>query len=480
MVANQERRALVQQFRQLAVRYGVARVSDTAGKGVVMGMVDQLLAATSMSKKDRDATLKAKRAYEATWASSSGARQAESDRSVAVPAKEWKFRAAQFTYNCSDGEWASSDPVVLRGLFDRFVAFAKTLVGKLASTGMSATMETSKSGQAHVHMYFHSDKIFQRRGAGALDIFAFEGIRPHVEPNKATGGAFAGAVRHGHFYVVVDKVGTLFNWTDFEPFAAYAVEAWWLDNLLKQEKLTHETYLAYAARVGIGFQRRLGDIQAVQRFTKEKAMRDLAERERSGLAASLLPMKTFPEVEQFLAYFSGSPHFRRPVLAIVGGTNLGKSMLAADVLRKVGDMVGPTEVLEVTVELNEHLDFAEFDCRRHAGVLLDGVGDALILKKNREALQGRPKLCKGGQSATIVYAYKYTLANRAVVSTFDLSAKNLDALETDHWLMDARNVIRLYLREKAWVERAEPSETECRASKRRQVSGSSAASSSAK
>ena len=62
----------------------------------------------------------------------------------------------------------------------------------------------------HLHAYLHLKKPFQRRGAGALRPFSFEGIRPHLEPNRASGKAFAGAIRLGHFYVVADKVGSLF------------------------------------------------------------------------------------------------------------------------------------------------------------------------------------------------------------------------------------------------------------------------------
>ena len=76
----------------------------------------------------------------------------------------------------------------------------------------------------------------------------------------------------------------------------------------------------------------------------------------------------------------------------------------------------------------------------------------MILKHNREALQGRPKLCKGGQSATMIYSYNYTLCNRAVVATFDLSAAHLEALTDDHWLSERKNVITLRLTEKAFVE----------------------------
>ena len=85
--------------------------------------------------------------------------------------------------------------------------------------------------------------------------------------------------------------------------------------------------------------------------------------------------------------------------------------------------------------------------RCHGGVLLDGVGDALILKKNREALQGRAKQAEGAQSATMMNSYKYTLARRTVVATFDSSASHLEALSSDHRLLNPLSVVQLHLRE---------------------------------
>ena len=81
---------------------------------------------------------------------------------------------------------------------------------------------------------------------------------------------------------------------------------------------------------------------------------------------------------------------------------------------------------------------------------LPGIGDALFLKDNREALQGRPKVDKASRSSTMIYAVPFTFARRAVVVTLDLSADNLSAFETDHWLSDERNVLVLRLDEKAW------------------------------
>ena len=77
---------------------------------------------------------------------------------------------------------------------------------------------------------------------------------------------------------------------------------------------------------------------------------------------------------------------------------MGKSVLAADVLKRVGIVLQVPEFLEVTMEGDNFLDLTDFDVRKHAGVLLDGIGDTEVLKSNREVLQGRAKLCKAGRS----------------------------------------------------------------------------------
>ena len=100
--------------------------------------------------------------------------------------------------------------------------------------------------------------------------------------------------------------------------------------------------------------------------------------------------------------------------------------LAADVLRRVGVQLGVRAYHEVTVEDDAHLDLSDFDVSEHAGVLLDGLGDAMLLHHHRETLQGRAKIQRGGWSSTMVYSYPFTLCRRAVVATMDLSASNCD------------------------------------------------------
>ena len=125
-------------------------------------------------------------------------------------------------------------------------------------------------------------------------------------------------------------------------------------------------------------------------------------------------------------------------------------MLAAAVLQKLADRSGMESYLEVTVENNPELDLSELDVTRHAGVLLDGVGDVALLKPHREVLQGRPKVTRGGRSTTMIYSYPFTLCRRAVIATFDLSAHNLHLFRTDHWLKHPENVIVLRLTGPAW------------------------------
>ena len=160
-------------------------------------------------------------------------------------------------------------------------------------------------------------------------------------------------------------------------------------------------------------------------------------------------MKDFPTLTAFVDLFR-RPQMRHPILAIVGGTNLGKSMPAAKVLGEVARLLQLPSYLEVTVEGDSFMDLSEFDLAKHAGVLSDGVADVMMIKQHREALQGRPKKCRGGKSATMMYSYAFTLCRRAVIATMDLSAKNLHMLNTDHWLADIKNVRVLRLCEPAW------------------------------
>ena len=128
-------------------------------------------------------------------------------------------------------------------------------------------------------------------------------------------------------------------------------------------------YLQLAAQVCVGFQRRLSDVRCAEKFEREQAIEEYVRQEANQLAAQMLPMRHFPVVEEFVSLFDGTRHHRRPILAIVGGSNLGKSLLAGKVLERVGRSLGIEEFLEITVEGSDFLDLTGYDHRMHCGVV---------------------------------------------------------------------------------------------------------------
>ena len=211
-------------------------------------------------------------------------------------------------------------------------------------------------------------------------------------------GSFRLSAVHGLWYVDVKKAGTLESATNFPAWRKYRPLAAWLVGLWDDHKLTNQQFLELSATFRSGHAKRKRDVLEVMCDDRHTAVAQHVRREQEALSENdpLEDFLSFPAVETFLtAHKQTSIRWRRPMLVILGPTNLGKSLLAASVLQKVGREHGLSAFLEITVEGDQTLDFSDFDVRKHAGVLLDGVNDPLTLKRNREVLQGRPKTCKG-------------------------------------------------------------------------------------
>ena len=316
----------------------------------------------------------------------------------------------------------------------------------------TATSASSTPNVFHLHAYWYwNDGVGIRHRN--TDSFVFADVRPRVDKCLGTNGnVLKWGAYHGLWYVTVIKLGTEQSDTNFKPWSNYVPQAAWLRELWNWHKLTHKQFLGLSAQFRTGHSSRKKEVEEVRRDEKQISLEKHINKELQGLAKAAI--RSFPEVQRFVDVFRGAPRWRRAILAIIGVTNAGKSMLGAEVLKLVGEVLGIPGFLEVTVEGDDNLDMSDFDLEQHAGVLFDGVGDALALKRNREVLQGRPKIVKGGRSPTMTFAYPYTLCRRAVVATFDLSAASLDLFATDHWLSDSRNVLVLRLNEQAWVSSA--------------------------
>lgn len=132
----------------------------------------------------------------------------------------------------------------------------------------------------------------------SYDCFSFGTLKPHVGSNHARGKDVQVSRARAHFYVVCEKVGSLWSWTNWKPFSAYEVNpawvtAWWsvqtpsfaisiflggsgsgtalvLLTRLHQRKLSHSMYQKYLLQCRRSYRTLLLNAEAVQ--TAEKAL----------------------------------------------------------------------------------------------------------------------------------------------------------------------------------------------------------------
>ena len=350
------------------------------------------------------------------------------------------------------------------GTWGPFSTWVKAIARRLHARRWAACLEESQNAQPlatdsaeptavyhlHAYLWWTDGKGVTRRNT---DDFVFTGVRPRFDVcvcQSPRGRPFGVAATHGLWYVSMFKLGTVFAEASYRAWHDYEPRPEWLRSLWAARKLTNAMYEEYSRRLRVGHADRKRDLTELYADERQQAVHDHVAAGLAQTAGTLKALRTFPQVEAFIESFSDTTLLRRPILALVGGTNLGKSILAAGVLKRVADVLQVPSFLEVTVEGDAFLDLTDFDVRCHAGVLLDGVGDAELLKSNREVLQGRPKACKTGRSPTMRFSTSYTLYRRAVVASFDLSADNLHMFDSDHWLSCPKNVVCLRLTAPAW------------------------------
>jgi hypothetical protein len=373
---------------------------------------------------------------------------------VFAPRFRLRSHAFMLTYNSK---------ALTKEAWPRLHTFTADTAQRLGTTAWAACLEETSnptrkrrrlsSKREGVQVYHGHAYYFWDGGAGLdvknTDDFVFEGCRPRVDTCSVRNPlAFKVAAHHGLWYVNVHKKGSVKEATNYPPWRAFFPKKEWLVALWAQRKLDHDEFEKLSVQFRDGHAVRMQELAAVRRSERADAVRRLVEEESAHVARVPPRFKVFAEVDNFIRCFEPKVFLdRRPIFVIIGATNLGKSILAVDILRRVGLLLGLASFKEITVEGDSALDLSEFDVARDAGVNLDGVGDAAFLHYHRESLQGRAKESRGGRSTTMMYAYPYTLCRRAVVATMDLSAANLELFETHHWLSDTRNVIPFRLTE---------------------------------
>ena len=258
---------------------------------------------------------------------------------VLLPTFELKAKAFMLTYNSAD---------VAEGWWTEFKTFMVALHKKHGARAWGACLETSlhaqDPGRYHLHAYLlWTDGVGMR--TRSTEPFHFKGVRPRIDvcrSRTATTSPYAAAC-HGLWYVVVHKAGTIHSDTNYPAGVWYKPKATWLQSLYQDKKMDHDAYLAMSARdFAVGHSARKRDAEEAFRDARKHAVSCLVRAELQGLRAvgAYKDRKQFQQVNQFLACFDDTYRWRRPLLLITGGTNLGKSMLGGKVLEELAERSG--------------------------------------------------------------------------------------------------------------------------------------------
>ena len=140
------------------------------------------------------------------------------------------------------------------------------------------------------------------------------------------------------------KSGTLHADTNYLAGPWYKPSAAWLEWLYQDNKLTLERFIQLSAtNFPCGHATRKRDVEEALRDRHKLEVEALVARELKELADedALQPLQTqsFPDVDMYIRSFKRSKR-RRPVLLILGATGLGKSLMAGQILGKIGKKHG--------------------------------------------------------------------------------------------------------------------------------------------
>ena len=340
-------------------------------------------------------------------------------------------------------------------LWTEFSAWVQQKANEFGATEWSATLEESlradEKGKAHLHAYFS----WTKPGKGGVDhrttdAWVFKGARPRVDVNTEGRGPryWLKSVQHGHFYVSVQKKGTVYADTNYPPWVAgWAPEPWWITKLWRVHKLDHAQYRFLSTQLRDGHDRRKACLESVE--VSESSSAFIAEREaaRIALAAKALPFKPLHYIIERWKMQYEEVEERFKMLVLHGPSRTGKSRLARS-------FFGEEHTLVVDVQHAEHPDLRSYRRNIHRAILLDEVSSVAFIVANKKLLQAHVDGAILGQSATQLFSY-YVFVWRVpiVLTTNNWDISSLKEHEKE-WIL--ANCIPVFIGEPVWDKKPSP------------------------
>ena len=294
---------------------------------------------------------------------------------------------------------------------------------------VSLTMEQSlRAPRAKVHL--HAQATFSRSlDLSTTDFLCFGSIRPHVEVNHARGKNVEKSRARAHFYVVCLKEGSLWQYTDWIPFADYAVEPLWLTAWWAMGKLSHKQYRNYLLKARRNYRGNVLNFEAVAEAERAEALQAyrvavVAELEKTKLPFRLISDPLFPKLPTFISQFDTARE-RYKMYLLQGPSQAAKTSFVKTLFKNP---------YVVTIQGEESLNLKGFRYGVNGSLVLDNIVDFDLILRYRALLQANTDEHRLGESATGVYSYPVFLWAVPIILTVDLDVDAAGAIASSEWL----------------------------------------------
>ena len=221
----------------------------------------------------------------------------------------------------------------------------------------------------------------------------FEQVRPRVDVNSERRGPryWLKATQRGHFYVSVQKLGTLYTATNYAPWTGL----WhhWIKSLWKLHKLSHPQYLELCVKFRDGYDRKKQCVEALVAAELSQEYEEEKKKARALIEATARPFKPLPDAIQAWRKQYDEPKERYQMLVLHGPSCTVKSRLARS-------LFGVENTLVVDVQHAEHPDLRSYRRPVHKAVLMDEVASPKFIVENKKVLQAHVGGAILGQSST--------------------------------------------------------------------------------
>ena len=291
----------------------------------------------------------------------------------------------------------------------------------------TTTLKDEGVARVHAHTFIRSERKFR---LPHVDDLIFQESQPHVA-DSMKGSAYQMGRNSfaGMFYLLPDKIGSVFAYSTKAPFSQYNVQGQWIMCLLQAGKVSVSTARPLLLKTCYNVVRYKAELDVLEEEEERGAIKDAQALALRLLGDQNRAFKRYDIVDSWLAQYTEIQH-RYRFLVLDGPSRLGKSEFA-----KAQAPPNTTHFL-VNCGAGAAPDLHGFKYNQHGLILFDEISPFQVIKEKLLFQAGTGEL-QLGTSSTNCHAYTvFVWKTRIVLATNTWRTELAEMPEEDQeWLV---------------------------------------------